>query len=244
MSDFGPALRRENSMALEPSADSVASPTFAAKSVYLLAVVFLATGLAVGYLLTGIPAAATSSASSAATTTSGAAAMGGHPVTMADMKHMADMQAAPLLDKLKSDPNNVALLTQVASMYHISHQFSDAAVYYGRAAQADPKNVPVRTKYAISLYRSGDVDGALAQLNQALSDDPGDANCLFNLGMIRLQGKGDAHGALAAWQLLLKTNPQLSPDRKAAVQELVAHVLQSTASQPAAKGAANHAGND
>lgn len=230
-------------MELEQTADPVASPTFAAHHVYVLAVLLLITGLAVGYLLTGTPAAATSPASSTATTTS-RGTMGGHPVTMADMKQMADKQVAPLLDKLKSDPNNVTLLTQVASMYHISHQFSDAAAYYGRAAQADPKNVPVRTKYAISLYRSGDVDGALAQLNQALSDDPKDVNCLFNLGMIRLQGKGDSQGALAAWQLLLKLNPQLSPDRKAAVQSLIAQVLQNSANPPAAKGARNHASND
>lgn len=227
-------------MALEETA--VASPTFAAKHVYLLAAIFLAAGLAVGYLLTGTPGSATTTSSAPAG--AGTGAMGGHPVTMADMKHMADKQVAPMLDKLRSDPNNVALLTQVASMYHISHQFGDAAIYYGRAVQADPKNVPVRTKYAISLYRSGDVDGALAQLNQALSDDPKDANCLFNLGMMRLQGKGDGKGALAAWQLLLKTNPQLNADRKAAVQALIAQVLQNSASQTANKGARNHASND
>jgi cytochrome c-type biogenesis protein CcmH/NrfG len=59
-----------------------------------------------------------------------------------------------------------------------------------------------------------------------------------------LQGKGDAKGALAAWQQLLRSNPQLSADRKAAVQSLMAQVLQNTASQTATKGARNHASND
>jgi cytochrome c-type biogenesis protein CcmH/NrfG len=224
-------------MALEGTADPAANPTLAARLVYALAATFLAAGIAAGYLLTGPPrTAAAASANVGATGT-------GHPITMADMKHMADKQATPLLDKLKGDPNNVALLTQVASMYHISHQFSDAAIYYGRAAQADPGNVAVRTKYAISLYRSGDVDGAIAQLNQALSQDPRDANCLYNLGMMRLQGKGDGQGALAAWQQLLKTNPQLSADRKAAVQSLIAQVLQNTAFRSGGEGARNHDGH-
>jgi cytochrome c-type biogenesis protein CcmH/NrfG len=228
-------------MALEQTADPVASPTYAARHVYLLAVLLLVAGLAVGYLLTGSSGSASVPPGPAASTPASTGTMGGgHAVTMTDMKEMADKQAAPLLDKLKSDPNNVALLTQVAAMYHITHQFSDAATYYGRAVQADPKNVTVRTKYAISLYRSGDVDGAIAQLNQALSDAPNDANCLFNLGMIRLQAKGDGQGALAAWQLLLKTNPQLSPDRKAAVQSLIAQVLQNTANQSPTGGARNH----
>lgn len=228
-------------MALEHTADPIASPNFSARSVYLLAGIFLVAGLAVGYLLTGPARPAALASAPVASAPSGAGAMpSGHAVTMADMKQMADKQVAPMLDKLKSDPDNVALLSQVAAMYHITHQFSDAAQYYGRASQADPKNVTVRTKYAISLYRSGDVDGAIAQLNKALTDDPKDANCLFNLGMMRLQGKGDGKAALAAWQLLLKTNPQLSPDRKAAVQTLMAQVLQNTANQSAAGGTRNH----
>jgi cytochrome c-type biogenesis protein CcmH/NrfG len=232
-------------MPIQQSPDPAANPTFAAKRVYLLAVICLAAGLAAGYLLTGTPATpALASGTAAAAPANRGSAGAAHAVTMADMKQMADKQAAPLLDKLKNDPNNVSLLTQIAAVYHISHQFSDAATYYGRASQADPKNVAVRTKFAISLYRSGDIDGAIAQLNLALTYDPKDANCLFNLGMIRLQGKGDAKGALAAWQQLLRSNPQLSADRKAAVQSLMAQVLQNTASQTATKGARNHASND
>jgi cytochrome c-type biogenesis protein CcmH/NrfG len=68
------------------------------------------------------------------------------------------------------------------------------------------------------------VDGAIGQLEQALRNDPKDANSLFNLGIIKWQGKQDGKGALAAWQELLKSNPQLSADRKAEVQKLMADV--------------------
>jgi cytochrome c-type biogenesis protein CcmH/NrfG len=54
--------------------------------------------------------------------------------------------------------------------------------------------------------------------------DPKDANSLFNLGIMKLQGKKDSNGALAAWQLLLKSNPQLSEDRKARVQKLITDI--------------------
>jgi predicted Zn-dependent protease len=155
----------------------------------------------------------------------GGAANGGRMPSLEEMKHMADKQAAPLIEKLKADPNNGALLVQVGGIYHSTHQFAEAAVYYGKAVQVEPKNVDFRTKLAISLYRGGDVDGAIAQLNHALSIDPKNANALFNLGMIRLQGKQDGKGALAAWQLLLKSNPQLTPDRKAAVLKLMADVM-------------------
>jgi cytochrome c-type biogenesis protein CcmH/NrfG len=77
---------------------------------------------------------------------------------------------------------------------------------------------------ASCLYYQGDVDGAISQLQQALRYDPKDANSLFNLGMIKLQGKKDTKGALAAWQLLLNTNPQLDAGRKNRVQQLIANV--------------------
>jgi cytochrome c-type biogenesis protein CcmH/NrfG len=90
---------------------------------------------------------------------------------------------------------------------------------------------------ASSLYRGDDVDGAIRQLNQALSYDPKDANALFDLGIIKLHGKQDGKGALAAWQQLLKSNPQLSADRKATVQKMIAAVLTMLSDQNGIQGA-------
>jgi cytochrome c-type biogenesis protein CcmH/NrfG len=160
-----------------------------------------------------------------------------------DMKRMADKQAEPLLEKLKNDPNNSALLLQVGAIYHTTRQFSEAAAFYGKAVQVDPKNVATRTKLAASLYRQGDVDGAIAQLNQALTYDPKDVNSLFDLGLIRLQAKRDDKGALAAWQQLLKTNPQLSPDRKATVQKLMTSVEASMIDQHGIEGGRSNGGH-
>jgi cytochrome c-type biogenesis protein CcmH/NrfG len=41
---------------------------------------------------------------------------------------------------------------------------------------------------------------------------------------MKLQGKKETKGALAAWQLLLNSNPQLSADRRARVQKLIADI--------------------
>ena len=71
---------------------------------------------------------------------------------------------------------------------------------------------------------NGDVEAAISQLQQGLHYDPKDANSLFNLGMIKWKGKQDSEGALAAWRELLKSNPQLSVDRKATVEKLIADV--------------------
>jgi cytochrome c-type biogenesis protein CcmH/NrfG len=145
--------------------------------------------------------------------------------SLEEMREMADKQAAPLLEKLKSNPNDGSLMVQVAAIYHTSHRFKEAAGYYSKALENDPKNVAVRTKLASSLYRNGDIEGAISQLNTALTYEPKNANALFDLGMIKLQGKSDGKGAIAAWQRLLKTNPQLSSDRRATVLKLMASVM-------------------
>ena len=228
-------------MAIEQTMAPRANPSLQPWRVYSMAVLYLIAGLAIGYLLraTRTTESPVASASAAETPRPGAAA-NANPPTLDDLKQMADRQAAPLLEKLKSDPNNSALLMQLGAIYHSAHRFKEAAAFYDKASQIDSKNVAARTKLAISLYRNGDADGALAQLNRTLMDNPSDANSLFNLGMIRLQAKHDGAGAVAAWQQLLKLNPQLSEDRKVEVQKLMAAALTSQSTQSGKEEAKNH----
>jgi len=194
-----------------------------ANRVYTIATLCLLAGLAIGYFFVGAhagPALAGAKTPTAAvypvTTYSG-----GHPkLTLEQMKQMADVQASALVEKSKSQPKNAALLLQIAGIYQASHQFKQATDYYEKGLKIDPKNVPARTALASCLYYSNDSDGALSQLNQALKYNPKDANALFNLGMIKYRGKNDAAGAIAAWQQLLKNNPEL--DRKPMVEQLIA----------------------
>ena len=196
-----------------------------AKQVYVMAVICLTLGLGIGYLLRG----SQSQAKSSAAQPMGAAAQPGTMPQMPsldDMKRMANKKAEPLLEKLKTDPKNTELLTQVARIYETTHQFKEAADYFGKAVEADPKNVETRAEMASCLYYSGDVDGAIAQLERSLTYDAKNPNSLFNLGVMRWQGKKDAKGALSAWQQLLKTNPGLAADKKSQVQKLMAQVEQ------------------
>ncbi|MGC2193180.1 MAG: tetratricopeptide repeat protein [Terriglobales bacterium] len=200
------------------------------KVVYGMATACLILGLSVGYLLRG-------SGSHAATANpTNPATVSPHPVggpaqmpTLEQMKQMADKKAEPLLEQLKKDPKNKDLLLRVAYFYKSAHQFKEAAGYFDQSLQLDPKNVAARTEKASCLYYDGDVEGALAELQQSLKVNPKDANALFNLGMIRLKGKQDPAGAIAAWQELLKTNPGL--DKKPIVEQMIAEARQQKSSQ-------------
>lgn len=225
-------------MGNEPTTVATPQPSLRPMQVYAMALISLVAGLAIGFVTRGAwshpatpqPAAVHPAASAAKPP------VPQHMPSLQEMKQMADKQAAPVLDQLKKDPKDSKALAQAGSIYHTTHQFKEAAEYYNKAVEADPNNVTLRIKLASSLYRSGDVDSAIAQLNVGLKHDPRNANALFDLGMIRLQGKQDSKGALDAWQKLLRSNPNLSPDRKEIVQKLVAQVLASQGNQHQAQG--------
>src|SRR5664279_4162875 len=196
---------------------------------YTVAAVCLFVGVAVGYLVRGSakpaePAPASAETQQAASMPPHGMGQQGMP-TLEDMKRMADKQAGPLLAKLKTEPNNAQLLNQTALIYKASHQFKDAIVYYQKALDVDPKNVPARTDLATCLYYTGDVDGALTQLQKSLSYDPKHAGTLLNIGVITWKGKGDADSAVAYWKKLMQLYPDF--EQKDMVQHLIATATQS-----------------
>lgn len=149
-------------------------------------------GLLVGYFLLRRAAPSVARTQPAASVATASAAPSGHPkLTLEQMKQMADLQASTLIEKSKPEPKKC------------------------QPAGADCGYLPEDPS-----VHSGDVDGAVNELNQALKYNPNHANSLFNLGMIKYRGKKDAAGAVAVWQELLKTNPNL--DRKPIVEQMIA----------------------
>ena len=181
---------------------------------YIMAVLCLLVGCAVGYLLRGSVGGSNSSAPATAGTqqqqgmppAAGEMAQPQQP-SPEQMKAMADKQAEPLLEQLKSKPNDAALLVQIGNLYYDGHTFPVAIDYYQKALAIDPKNSSVRTDMATAMFYAGDIDHSIAEFDHVLKDDPKNGNALFNRGIVKWQGKMDVKGALADWQLLLKVDP-------------------------------------
>lgn len=185
---------------------------------YALAAICLVVGIALGYLIHGparqnIPAAPSARPE---------ASMPAQMPTADQMKHMADKKAEPLLEKLKQNPNDAALLTEIAKTYFVAHQFQEAIGYAEKSVQADPKQVGTRADLASYYFYAGESDKAIATLEDALKVQPNNAQVLFNLGLLKLQAKDDRAGAVSMWKQLLKTNPDLPQDRRQAVQQAIA----------------------
>jgi len=209
---------------IEPNSPTSATELWRPVQVIVMSAICLVVGIAVGYLLRGsapVVSAPTPSVQTATAPASMPGAAASQPMpSLDDLKRMADKKAEPLLAQLKTDPNNAETLNHLGILYKSAHQFKVAEDYFQKSLQADPKNANVRTDLASCMYFNGDADGAIAQLRKALTYDPKHSGALMNLGIIEYKSKNDTKAAVAAWEKLLKTNPDF--DQK----ELVEHMIE------------------
>jgi cytochrome c-type biogenesis protein CcmH/NrfG len=179
--------------------------------VYVAIVIVLVLGGIGGYLLhsSGTPADSSTSASTTPATPSPSLPNSSLPpsaITSAPTQ-VLDAQVKPLLQRLDTNPKDVSALTELGNIYFDASQWSTAIGYYTRSLNEFPNNPDVRTDMGISYYYSGEADRALKEFDQALKDDPRHVQTLFNVGVVKMNGKSDPKGAIAAWESLLKIDP-------------------------------------
>jgi cytochrome c-type biogenesis protein CcmH/NrfG len=175
---------------------------------YVLAVITLLIGVAVGYLVRGSsPTDVAAQTPSASSTGSNFGSSG------AGQPNRAELTArivGPLLQQLKTKPNDPGLLVNIGNSYYDGQDYANAIDYYQKALELRPENANVRTDMATAMWYSGDADGAIKQYEQSLKFQPTHAQTLFNMGIVKWQGKKDGKGAIQVWEELLATNPNYS----------------------------------
>jgi cytochrome c-type biogenesis protein CcmH/NrfG len=200
----------------------------------VLALICLAAGVAGGWTIrasqSGMSSVQTIATSMPPSAAASSAAASSNP---AQLKEMADSQATPLLDRLKSDPDNFELLTSIGNIYYDAQQYPAAIDFYARALKVKPSDADVRTDMATAYWYTGNADSAIAEFNKALAFAPNNPNTLFNLGLVKLQGKKDSAGAIAVWEKLLAVDPQYQG--RAKVEQMLTEAKKQLAVQPALK---------
>jgi tetratricopeptide (TPR) repeat protein len=153
-------------------------------------------GVIVGYML-GVSQSRAGSLPVAAASTTAAA-----PATVA-----SEQELQAYRNILASDPKNVRANVELANRLYDASRYAEAIPYYQQAFAGDPKNVSVSTDLATALYYAGRPDESLAQFDRSLAIDPKHGQTLFNVGIVKRDGKKDPQGAIAAWERLLASVP-------------------------------------
>jgi cytochrome c-type biogenesis protein CcmH/NrfG len=130
------------------------------------------------------------------------------PIRPAAHGAVADEHAlAAYRDILARDPRNVQAAIAAGNLLYDARRYVEAIPLYQQALTIDPRNVNVSTDLGTALWYSGQADEALAQYARSLQINAAHAQTLFNVGIVRSEGKRDFAGAAAAWEQLLATNP-------------------------------------
>lgn len=202
------------------------------KQAYVLSVICLLLGVAVGYLMRGSASSNNSAtqARAAATESISSPVGGAQQPTVEQLRQMADTQAQPLLKQLESDPKNSVLLYQIGNLYYDAQQYPEAVKYYENSLKIDPKATDVRTDMATAYHLMGQPDRAIEEYDAVLKIDDKHANALFNEGMVKWQDKMDSNGAVALWKRLLEVHPDYA--QRDRVEKLIAQAEQHLTIKP------------
>ena len=114
-----------------------------------------------------------------------------------------------LEDTLQADPKNFDALRQLGNIRYDERNFAGAVDLYARALEVRPDDVNVRSDRGGALLQSNRGDEAIRELNTVLSKQPTHPQALYILGVALLEAKGDREGALAAWNKLVTSHPEL-----------------------------------
>jgi cytochrome c-type biogenesis protein CcmH/NrfG len=174
----------------------------------------LLLGLAVGYVVFGGPRAAVPVAAPGAQAPAPAPATGGPQPGLMD-----EQRAQALRNILARNPTDIQANTQLGHLYYDSGRFAEAVGPYQQAFAGDSRNVNLSTDLGTSLWYSGRPDEAIAQFTRSLAIDPTHPQTLYNLGIVKRDGKQDLAGAVQAWEKLLASNPSY-PERDKVQQSL------------------------
>lgn len=204
---------------------------------YVLSVICLLVGVAVGYLVRGsAPSSDTAMMQARASAEAAPASMAGAQQPTADqLRQMADTQTQPLVKELASDPKNSKLLYQIGNLYYDAQQYPEAVKYYEQSLKIDPKATDVRTDMATAYHLMGQPDRAIQEYDAVLKIDEKHANALFNEGMVKWQDKTDLNGAIASWKRLLEAHPDYA--QRDRVEKLIAQAEQHLTMKPGSEAA-------
>ena len=145
------------------------------------------------------------------------------PAPMAD-----EGQLRAYREILARDPKNVAAAVGAGNLLYDAQRYSEAIGYYQQAFAGNPSDINVSTDLGTALWYTGRADDALAQYEKSLAINPTHGQTLFNVGIVRNDGKHDHAGAVEAWEKLLASNPAC-PDA-ARVRSMIADARQKVTS--------------
>lgn len=117
-------------------------------------------------------------------------------------------QVGALMQKITSNPKDVASYTQLAALYFQAGDYKNAATFSQKVVSIDPKNTTGWLALGASQFNTGDAKSAEASWLKAVALDPKNAEAHYDLGFLYMSGdKPDLAKTKAEWQKVVAIDP-------------------------------------
>ena len=133
------------------------------------------------------------------------------PVNMDTQQAIVKMESM-----LKSDPNNVQLMTHLGNLYFDTHNPQKAVETYEKVLEIEPNNPNVLTDCGIMYRQLKKPDKALAYFKKANKLDPSHFQSAYNMGIVYREDLKQYQKAIDVWNKLL--TQKLTPAQTAQVR--------------------------
>lgn len=111
----------------------------------------------------------------------------------------------------EQNPNDARAAAALANGLFDARRFEEAVFWYKRALALDAKDLNARTDLGSAYYNLNRHDEAIAEFERVLALDATHAQALYNLAVVKLNGKRDVVGARAALARLERAHPNFPP---------------------------------
>ncbi len=109
--------------------------------------------------------------------------------------------------QVAANPGDVKAWVELGNLYFDANRHAKAISAYNRALELEPGNAHVLTDLGVMYRRNGQPAKAVATFDRAIAAAPQLEQAYFNKGIVLMYDLHDIDGAIAAWQALLKINP-------------------------------------
>lgn len=151
---------------------------------------------------------------------------GGGPATATNQQvdsHAAETAAAitNLEAEVTANPENFNSWVQLGHLYFDSNQFEKAIAAYTTSLKYHSGDANLLTDLGVMYRRSGQPEKAIEWFKKAQTMDQQHQPSRFNEGIVRFYDLGDAEGAIASWEGLLRINPDATAGSGQKIRDLV-----------------------
>ncbi len=143
-----------------------------------------------------------------------------------DTSVQTDARIPELEKHLEQNPEDAKAWARLGHLFYDTNQFDAAIRAYEKSLALVPENPGVITDLGVMYRRSGQPEKAIQAFDRAVAVSPGFETALFNKGVVLMADLNDLAGALAAWEELVKINPEAATPGGERVADIVARMKQ------------------